>query len=1002
MSVDIKTEELNKALERIAPTESGWLVKSYQSDFEWLWGLLSNGKDALSQWLDDDDSERNLVIIWDSMPDDKSDGINILDHLTPYDWALSFSYQQLRECAESLPKLRILIIDLYSHHQANALSVKMLPAFCHAMPWMQVFRPLPLDDKYALTLCDLVDWAKNLDDNMLSSTRFQNALNQLEPVVDAWVGNVSRGSDHHAIANLLAPRLLLSPSEKSEDKQEPAKEALSHLVENLGLLPHQDQQDNALLSVNNPWIDRGEQEWSQKLERLGNGNKLKLLLLDDQWEDGWGEVICKAVGVELKPPRGEQENEFATIGADQMIQVKACESANWLFEKDKPLSGTSDQRFKLRLDDEGEDCQEILFLDLRLFSRKKIKEEAGFFQTLLDKARKLNKKENLPWEGFTDDELERIKIWINDAESRGREDSVYHEALTLLPRIISLIDLSYPVILFSSTGQRKIVGRFKEYGNIITNFDKPRLVSVLPGNIAAQTAEQFAMAINKAVSILVARDICALINASRHTPVSELTAGHKYVELFIEESFSKNQGRVSVGGIFSVYGGNSLEESSKKADKFDNDLVKNGVRYFDSLEVGVSSPKILSKKTLVDRKLTQVMNDSKYSPDVLGAIRINHFLPYQETADILDPSTADNLYRLAFASLIELFLFEVLPQVIGKAGLSQDTLLSIYTATRVKGYEDTTDGRSLLDRVKYRFGFESRLPVNSDGHLMYSIGRDSIFPVVADFFAARSGGPNIDRAIGVKLCYQDPGYDKFASYPEYFVCRGCKKVIKSNTKKVYKDADAGNRGRIKSFKKDKGIGWFQPLNDQSTDVFHHFSDWKKRREFDVAEEGSLVEYERYLRTEKGYQAKGVSLVDSNEAEKIENSATLKCAASLVCDCENPDFAPDYRALHYVADEVLGADNFPLKKKSPYKKLFQRKWVFADELNDSLKMLMIAGRNLDSDNLVDAVVVIASALASGLGNDIDIKRIILARIGSAIQQIGGDDFIRISSKLDIAT
>ncbi len=46
---------------------------------------------------------------------------------------------------------------------------------------------------------------------------------------------------------------------------------------------------------------------------------------------------------------------------------------------------------------------------------------------------------------------------------------------TLLPRLLSLLDPTLPIIIFSSTHCTDLISPFRDYGNIITKFRKPIL-----------------------------------------------------------------------------------------------------------------------------------------------------------------------------------------------------------------------------------------------------------------------------------------------------------------------------------------------------------------------------------------------------------------------------------------------------------------------------------------------------------------------------------------------
>ena len=103
--------------------------------------------------------------------------------------------------------------------------------------------------------------------------------------------------------------------------------------------------------------------------------------------------------------------------------------------------------------------QPVLLLDLRLFSSAPTGEMQFLKDHLLPLIKNHFLRDDLAWPPFHSDE----------------PNSVTHlQALTWLPRVLALADMSLPIILFSSTGRRRLVQSLTDYGNIITDFEKPR------------------------------------------------------------------------------------------------------------------------------------------------------------------------------------------------------------------------------------------------------------------------------------------------------------------------------------------------------------------------------------------------------------------------------------------------------------------------------------------------------------------------------------------------
>jgi hypothetical protein len=188
-------------------------------------------------------------------------------------------------------------------------------------------------------------------------------------------------------------------------------------------------------------------------------------------------------------------------------------------------------------------------------------------------------------------------------------------------------------------------------------------------------------------------------------------------------------------------------------------------------------------------------------------------------------------------------------------------------------------------------------------------------------------------------------------------------------------------------------------NDDKVFVFH--KDWS---DIDNAKKEDLVIYSQLIQSDKGFQAKGVRLLTDEEKEKYKRAGkkySLSDSVNLKCSCGGHSrFSPDYRALHYVADEILnhvsairgGIELGQTIKYTP--------GTFDDMLNDDLKATINACRCLNLDDVVGAVVGIKLAGESGLGK-FRVKTKILSRMASYLDALKGEDFLRIVSRISEA-
>ncbi len=541
-------------------------VFSYQEDFELLWNAVAQSVERTEPLT--------VVLVWDSIPKGQTGAVNTSRYLTPIDWAVALG---LRFRDTSFP-LRVLVFDLGSHLVADAHALRIMPLLTQVFPWFRTYR---------------IDRAPEFVDALLQpdqpSIQEQGAMDHLDLLRQIWAANLSRTSNtdnHHALFNLLGPQLLLQESSRAVD---PTVAALRTLMGSVGLLPLGNQEGKGLRD-GAPWI---------KPEDVGQ-TRLRLILVDDQWRDGWDEVLCKAVGAEYRFS-GTGQDGYVPISASKegAISVVAATSPNWLLQKLE--AKCDDQRFCFRVAEDQEeegivDREEILFLDLRLFSGHGVgQEEAEHIEKLVVIARRIMASGRpLPWPGFKDEDLTDIESWITairtDTGDKGkdaRNDPRYHKALTLLPRILALVDLSLPIVIFSSTGRREIVKEFEAYGNIITVFEKPRLQGQEQQDIAAQTGAQFRAAFQQAMEFVEGRRICRILLT---TPLPKTQTEYKLpsspeqpwtIDVYTDETGDEVDGNglpmsgepLRVGGLLSIF------PPGIDPDVFNSEFFKSFSRY---------------------------------------------------------------------------------------------------------------------------------------------------------------------------------------------------------------------------------------------------------------------------------------------------------------------------------------------------------------------------------------------------------------------------------------
>lgn len=967
-----------------------WLVVSYKDNFDYLW--LGKG---LWEWMESG-RQRNILLVWDGMPEPDGSGVNVLDHITPVDWAMVLSHRLLqrskKDTSKNIPELRILICDISQQNHASAFSVRMLPAICHGMPWLRVYRPIESDKRLGRDFDVLVDDIKQFDPNKFPSLKDAQS-DLVESLVHAWIGSVAESGSHHDVSNLLGPLVLSigfnnSSLRKGLLEGNPARIALLQKIMWSGM-------GGGGGNSQGKWFD-----FAQDAAKIAHERRVKIILVDDQANQGWLDIVSAAVGAVRPDASQASGSEIKSFAKSDVVDVFASTSYHAIKSRleqvgisdEEGSNINGDQRFRFSLTGDG---AEILLLDLRLFFNEQ--EEIQYFKWALGVARNLKRANAVTFPGMDCSELER---WISEAEKSKstdwRKTTEYLELLTLLPRILASIDMSLPIVIFSSTGQRQVAELLKSYGNLITVFEKPRFFGYVSADIARETQTKFSSALAKAVKMFYARKACQdLINVSKLSTKPIEGGKHNHVEIYIDEDHpdDNDQSKIYVGGCVAIYAGGSKDEALEKSEKFDAVLVTAGARYFDGLSVGNNSLRIKAKKSSMNKELESAMQDTS-APIFLGVARLCRERQL-DNEGVVGDMTADNHFRRTLSVLLEVFLCEVLSRLFHNGCSKDNTSTSIFVGTRVKFYNERK--RAAFEEAKSRFGL-SGFPVQENGNVSYrltSMDRGGVFPIIADLNEFRHPRTEIERAIGVTLCYNSPL--KKRTYPLHFICRNCKEVVSYTTNDLRTTATTDvesselpqNIAKVVLLNSEKGFCFIQPLGAEK--VFCYPNDWK---DFKLARTNGWVTYDKVISTPKGQRAKGVQPVDEDTLNTIK-SATLKASLSNapICQCGNPDFVPDYRALHYLADEAL--DKFPSKEGSPYQGMLEI--IFDDQLDSNLESLVEAGRELDNGDTVSALIKASHALDNdevigGAGS------YILARFPDVLERISNQDYWRMAQQL----
>lgn len=321
----------------------------------------------------------------------------------------------------------------------------------------------------------------------LSNTKFdtRDTQSQVTELLRSTVWNAltSTSDQHHAISNVLGPLVL---SEKAEQERLGAETLLRRLLAACGLLSWpkrkrlsfpgidlESQGAGSVHSVQVASLQAGQTTTYAPESLVELGADLQLLLVDDQAEHGWLDWVKEVL------PQARIE---ATSGPGELAQALTDSMAG----SDGSLK-RKDSRFSLALPMLKHALNPVLLLDLRLFSGA-IEAERKFLKSkLLPLVKHFTDQPRLAWPAFSSSDL-LLQSTIDQVENGilRADTQEYREALTWLPRVLALGDMSLPIVLFSSTGRRDLLEPLKPYGNIITVFEKPRLADLRADVLAAE------------------------------------------------------------------------------------------------------------------------------------------------------------------------------------------------------------------------------------------------------------------------------------------------------------------------------------------------------------------------------------------------------------------------------------------------------------------------------------------------------------------------------------
>lgn len=566
-----------------------------------------------------------------------------------------------------------------------------------------------------------------------------------------WEALTAKREDHHAISNVVGAVLL--GREVGNEDTSPQIERVLTLASGCGV------ETRSKKDKSEPWIG----------DELRNQIEGAVLIddLDQAWKGFIGgalgvrsNVLCTEPGRFVQTMQGSGEQQQQTPTEDSFTSLPQ-RLTGFLESKKVSLSPTDlIPPSKSGVAANAENF--ILFLDLRLgLAGKFSKQLANFGLRLLESDR------NLPWiAGGTDRESLRAEL---SAFATGKpttatmEISTPSSQETLLPRILSLLDPTLPIVIFSSTHGTDLIDPFRNYGNLITSFRKPILTGMTRDwSISVrQLRVDFRSTMEQAARILRVRRRFAKLRSSVVTIHEEGLMpknGKRLVEIFFDESGNPTRGpndppRFGVGGLCLVHQGGPAREAFHR-------LID------DQLKWGISDNSNLNPSTLLSRKcvpkLAGIVDKKRGFKKIEDAAEKSHSLVTAFTLSVsaadpntvtrtgpphlLDPHSLDNLYLELLSNCLEILLFHCPLICIGRDEIE------IFAADRQVSLTSV-----ILRKWQDAFGIQAV----AGGYR--SMPFDGVFRIIPPLLRAHRIKPadvRIERALAVKLEYLEKAVER--------------------------------------------------------------------------------------------------------------------------------------------------------------------------------------------------------------------------------------------------
>ena len=474
-----------------------------------------------------------------------------------------------------------------------------------------------------------------------------------------------------------------------------------------------------------------------------------------------------------------------------------------LVERLKALAEEPVQRRRLNASDfgvakvaDGEPF--VLLLDLRLFasSQKGREDEADFISALKESVAEVSKAKHLKWPQLSEDEFREVEeAWYFKVPHSPN----FRKARSWLPRLISLIDPTLPIVIFSSTQDPEVLREFRDYGNIVTNFSKPMFRGVLgetndwvgAATLAFEKALHSALKISSAQKLMwdifptsqeskgestdntqppqeeVAPKQLEISKDNQTSQKQEISAGTQQqlgppalVEIFIDETGIPSEQNFAVGALVLISGELPFDHADYRAKCL---IHKIGLWGIDDIAAYNKATQLLGKNLRLpkgdkllckgtawnfgwlEQKLVEIERIVKGQGATLLACSLVS-KQHVERKNVASPFHPFHRYRAMIGSLLEAILFHCDPV---RSAIERGASIAIDAANAANPAGDWT-----WQDLRLRFGTQIFEGIQGD-RMCATFGSDDMLPVVTEVLSRNSRAenlaPKVVRARAAKL-----------------------------------------------------------------------------------------------------------------------------------------------------------------------------------------------------------------------------------------------------------